>query len=802
MKTNTTSTSHRFFTAVTSIPKTIITLGLLIIITTAAFIPKLTIDSRSESFLPDDNPALLYRDQVEATFGLKDPMVIAIVNKGYQGIFNPQTLQLVQWLTDEVMKMSDINRDRVVSLATEDNITGNAEGMLVEPFFESPPSTQQDADKVRAAIMDFPLYQGSLVARDGSATLIVTEVYDVNAAPQVYEQLLELVARAPVNNGESLHVAGDGAVSGYLVTYINADAARLVPISIVVITLLCLLSFRTWRGTIIPGVVIFSAVAAAVGLMASMSVPVYVITTSMPILLVGVAVADSIHVLSQYYEELANHPEDSQRDLVVRTMVLMWRPVTITTLTSMVGFLGISVSSYMPPMQAFGLFSLIGLAMAGLFSLTFVPAALVILKPVHSPAFKSNTQGLQIDIFSRVMDRIGGWVLSNTKKVIFMAFVVTVLGVMGALKLEVNESWIENFQETEAITLADKAINATMDGSNTLDIVIETSAEGDLFKPEHLHRIDALQRFLQTLPHVNGSTSIVDYIKQMHRSLNENKASAYVIPDDADLISQYFLLYSASGDPTDFEEEIDYDYRMALVRARLDSARYQQNKVVVEATQKYLDEQFNTPEIHATLSGRVNVDYEWLNSLLGTQFKSVAFALVLVWILVCFSLRSLFGGTLALVPVILGALSVYAFMGVVGITLAVGTTMTAAIALGIGIDFAIHTLDRIKLLITEQDIEPELALRQLYASTGRALFFSFIAVFLGFGILGLSYVPPLSKLGMLIAFSVLISFISSMTVLPALIKHLKPQFLGYRRTDRHVSVADLVNEQAKKISVQ
>ncbi len=785
---------HRFFTAVTAIPKTIMALAFLIIIATAAFIPTLTIDSRSEAFLPDDDPALLYRDQVEETFGLKDPMVIAVVNKEEHGIFNPQSLQLIQWLTDEVMKMPEINRDRVVSLATEDNITGNEEGMLVEAFYEHQPKTQKDADNMRKAVMDFPLYLGSLVARDGSATLIVTEVYDVNEAPKVYEKLLELIERAPIN-GEELHVAGDGAVSGYLVTYINADSARLVPISVVIITLLCIISFRTWRGVMIPTVIILSAVASALGLMAVAGVPIYVITTSMPILLVGVAVADSIHVLSQYYEELASHPEKSQRELVVRTMELMWRPVTITTLTSMIGFLGISISSFMPPMQAFGLYSLIGLGVAGLFSLTFVPAALVILKPVHSPAFKTSKQ----DIFSRIMDKTGGWVLGNTKKVLFLALIVCVVGVMGALKLEVNESWVENFRTSEPIYLADIAVNETLDGSNTLDIVIETPNKEDIFKPENLHRIDALQTFLTTLPHVNGSTSIVDYIKQMNRSLNENKPSAYVIPDDANLISQYFLLYSSSGDPTDFEEEIDYDYQMALVRARLDSARYQQSKVVVEAAQQYIDEIFNNTQIKATLSGRVNVDYHWLDTLLGTQFKSVLFALVLVWFLVCISLKSIYGGILAVIPVVLACLSVYAFMGVVGITLAVGTSMTAAIALGIGVDFSIHTLDRIKLLISDEGLEPNLALRQLYPSTGRALLFSFVAVFVGFGILGLSYVPPLSKLGMLIAFSVLISFISSMTVLPALIKHLKPAFLGYQRERTDENESYLVNNNNKKL---
>ncbi|MFK5947190.1 MAG: MMPL family transporter [Methylococcales bacterium] len=766
--------AYRFFTAITAMPKTIMALAFLIIISTAAFIPTLTIDSRSEAFLPENDPALLYRDQVEETFGLKDPMVIAVVNKSENGVFNPQTLELIQWITDEVMKMPEINRDRVVSLATEDNITGNEEGMLVEKFYKHQPKTQADADSMRKAVMDFPLYQGSLVARDGSSTLIVTEVYDVNEAPKVYEKLLALVERAPTH-GEELHVAGDGAVSGYLVTYINADSARLVPISVVIITLLCILSFRTWRGVLIPTVIILSATASALGLMAAAGVPIYVITTSMPILLVGVAVADSIHLLSQYYEELASHPEKTQRELVIRTMELMWRPVTITTLTSMIGFLGISISSFMPPMQAFGLFSLIGLGVAGLFSLTFVPAALVILKPVHSPAFKTTGP----DIFSRTMEKIGGWVLSHTKAVLFSALLVSVAGVVGALKLEVNESWVENFRTSELIYLADVAINETLDGSNTLDIVIETPNKEDIFKPENLRRIEALQTFLATLPHVNGSTSIVDYIKQMNRSLNENKPSAYAIPDDENLIAQYFLLYSASSDPTNFEEEIDYDYQTALVRARLDSARYQQSKVVVEEAQKYIDYVFNSDEIKATLSGRVNVDYHWLDTLLGTQFKSVSFALVLVWLLVCVSLRSLFGGTLAVIPVVLACLSVYAFMGVMGITLAVGTSMTAAIALGIGVDFSIHTLDRVKLLITEENVDPDAALRQLFPSTGRALLFSFVAVFVGFGILGLSYVPPLSKLGMLIAFSVLISFISSMTVLPALIKQLKPAFLGY-----------------------
>lgn len=93
------------------------------------------------------------------------------------------------------------------------------------------------------------------------------------------------------------------------------------------------------------------------------------------------------------------------------------------------------------------------------------------------------------------MDKIGGWVLSHTRTVLFMALLVSVAGIMGALKLEVNESWVENFRTSEPIYLADTAINSTLDGSNTLDIVIETPNKEDIFKPENLRRIEALQSF-------------------------------------------------------------------------------------------------------------------------------------------------------------------------------------------------------------------------------------------------------------------------------------------------------------------
>jgi predicted RND superfamily exporter protein len=777
------SRAEKFFSLITARPKTFFISGLVFIAICMSFFVNLKIDPRAESFLPPDSPALVYRDKVESIFGLTDPMVIAVKSEHENGVFNPHTLKLISELSDQLLEFEELNAKRMISLATEDDIYGTEFGMEVEAFFDSPPTSTEEALQIREKVMDFPLYVGSIVSRDEKMSLIVTELYDEDIAPAVYEKLLALVDNLELAEHEEIHVAGDGAVSGYLVTYINADANRLVPISVVIITLLCFLAFRSLQGVALPGIVILAAAASAIGIMSAFGDPIYVITTSMPILLVGIAVADSIHILSEYYEQSGQHSNLNQRQLVMKALLNMWRPVTLTTLTSMIGFFGVFASSYMPPMQSFGIYSMVGLLVAGVFSLVVLPAAQMFFKNTRSPAFQYSDGSPKPDIFAHFMKRFGALVLGHSGKILVVAGLIIGGGIYGALKLEVNESWIDNFRDEEAISLADEAINMHMDGSSNLDIVIETPNPEDLFKPENLRKIEALQLFLEQQDFVGGTSSIVDYLKQMNRSLNEDAHSEYRLPNNSDLISQYFLLYSASGDPDEFEEEIDYDYRLALVRARMNSGRFQDFKPVVEASQAYIDEHLNDESIKASLSGRVYVDYEWLENLLGSHYRGVLLALALVWLVASLSFRSLYGGTLALVPVTLATLSVYAVMGLTGITLAVGTTMTATISLGIGVDFAIHTLDRIKKLIKEDGISPEKALAQVYPSTGRALLFNFFAVFIGFGILGLSYVPPLSHLGILIAFAVLVSFVSSMTVLPALVKILKPNFLGFEKSE-------------------
>ncbi len=753
-----------------------ILIGFATVIALATGLGKLYKDTRSDAFLSPDNPALVYKEKVKEVFGLSDPMVVAISRNGEDGIYHHETLTLVTHLTEEINALENINADRTISLATENNITGNAAGMDITAFSEL--YVEEGLPALRKALKKFPLYEGLLVSKDGNMTLIVAELHNENLAGVTYQAILAIIAESSQPVGVDIHVAGEGAVAGYLGQYIDADASRLNPLAALIITIMIIIAFRRIVPGILANIVIAGTVLATLGLMAHAGVAFFVITNSMPIILIGIAVADSIHIFSHYFETRSKNPSMTAREAVEISVQEMFRPVTLTTLTTMAGFIGLALAAEMPPFRYFGIFTAFGVAVAWLFSLFILPALMVLLKPKPTKGWIRLASENKGDVLSRMMTTLGQ--ISTAKPMITIALFMIVGGasVFLANQLRVNYNRIDTFHQDQPIYLADKAMNRHMDGTNTIDIVIQTSEKEGLFNPDTLKKIEALQHFAETLPSVNGSTSIVDYLKQMHKSLNEGKNTYYALPNDKALIAQYFLLYSASGDPTDFEEEVDYDYQLANVRLNLNSSEYISSKIVVTELEHYIAKHFNTADgVTANMSGRVYLNYHWLKDLSRSHVMSVSIALSLVLLVSALLFKSIIAGIFAALPIVFSTLFVYAAMVILKIDLGIGTSMFASVAIGLGIDFSIHTIDRIKTLVASGHTHISDILHQLYSSTGRALFINYLAIACGFGVLTLSQVVPLNEFGAIVVLAVTMSFLASMTLLPALIVATKPGFI-------------------------
>ncbi len=756
-------------------------LGVALLVLLASGLSSLQKDTRADAFLQPDNPALIYKNKVKALFGLSDPLVVAIENRSPQGIYNSATLALVQSLTDRFNELEWINAERTVSLATENHIQGSDEGLDVRGFMDI--ANESSLQALQQAIADFPLYDGMLVSQDGVMTLIVLELYEDAQAQFAYDAVNNIVDSLEADNklddDTKIYVAGEGAVLGYLGRYIDQDASRLNPLAGLIITIMLVVAFRRVFPALLGNVVIAASVLMTLGFMAHSGVSFFVITNAMPVILIGMAVADSIHILSHYYETQANDPKGEAKHWVEQAVREMFRPITLTSLTTMAGFLGLTVSSYMPPFEYFGLFTAFGVMVAWLYSVFFLPAAMVLCKPKVSKRWVALAQNHEHDSFSKLTLALGRIAMVKPKFTLTVFVGLMVMGGVLATQLQVNENRINTFDPSEPIYQADKAINAHLEGTNTLDIVIQTPKVEGLFEIDTLTKMEALQNYAHSLPHVNGSSSIVDYIKQMHKSLNEGDESFYVLPDDPTLIAQYFLLYSASAEPTDFEEEMDYNYQLANIRLNLDTAEFIQTRFIIENLQRYIDENFSSTSdgAQATLSGRVYVNYHWIKDLGTSHFIGVLVSLLFVAGVSGLLFRSFSAGVITTLPVLCSILMVYAAMAMIGIDLGIGTSMFASVAIGLGIDFSIHTLDRIKASVASGVTDVKQILVQLYQSTGRALLFNYLAIAFGFGVLISSQVVPLTYFGTIVVLSVSMSFIAAMMLVPVLVTVFKPRFI-------------------------
>ncbi len=780
------SPAGKFFWALTGHPKKIIVLGLLLIFGGGYFLPRLYKDTSAESFIADDNPAVVYRKQVEEVFGLSDPVIVAVTRRGPKGIFTPEGLNFVSNLTRSISRLEGVDPERVTSLSTENNIVGDDIGLEVTPFYEAPVRSQEEAEQVKAGVFRFPLFMGSLVAQDGSATLIVAELLDPSRGDEVFHQILDMTRNTPEEAIE-VFVAGEGAVAEYLGEYVDEDSRRLYPFVALVIMTVLFIAYRTPRGVFIPVGIVLGACVIALGTMAGRGVPMYLISNALPVILIAIGVADGIHIIGAYYEELTLRPHSQRRQPVVRAMTELWGAVFFTSITDVAGFLALALISDMPPMRSFGIYAAVGVVAALLFSLVLIPAILVLLPLKPSPAFHSRLisgKPENLDRFGALMNGIGKIVLAHPKLVIGISAAAAVAGVIGALQLEVNYSRINYFHEDEPIYKADHLINERFDGSNFIDVVIDAQEPDGLLNAEHMRKIESLQSYVATLPYVGGSTSVVDYVKQMNRALMEDEESEYLLPDDDNLIAQYFLLFSATGDPDDLTKVVDYDYRLANVRIGLKSGEYQDIKKVILPLNAYLESEFKGTELTASVAGRANVTYHWIDTLAISHFEGMLASMFAVWLCAAVSFRSFSAAFYAITPVSLAILSIYAFMGALGIPLGVGTSMFAAIGIGLSVDFAIHTLHRARELVPYYESDLQAALAELFPTTGRALLFNFSCVFLGFSVIITSHIRALSDFGTLVAIATVISFIASITTLPALLVVFKPKFFAKNQSEQ------------------
>ncbi len=776
---------RQYFRFVTFHPVLVLCLAGVVGLIFGPFLLTLRRDTSPDSFIPEDHHALELKRQIDEEFGLSEPIAVGIFRDKPGGIFNTDSLGLIRDLTEAIKRLPEIQPDDVLSLSTESGVYFENGEPGFELLMKKIPETPEEIQALKDDVLGYELYKGTLVAENGSAACIVIRPpRDDTQADAIYRSLDKLIRDFP-RNEERLVVAGEAAVRAHMGKSVSDDALRMNFIAPVVMALLIILAYRTVRGTILPLCVIGGASAMAMGSMAMAGIPVYIVTNGIFVVIMALGVADSLHFIGQYYEEQLDIRGRGKQDLIIDACLALWYPVLITSLTDVAGFFALYLAGGMPPIMYFGLFTCVGVIGALLFSYTVVPAGLMVRPLAMSRAFlqrKTTTGGKGgMDFVGRAMDRLGAFVYGRRRLVLLAGCAVLAMAGWGASKLTINDSRLLAFKDHHLIVQATNLLNSRFDGTSQLNIIVTAQEPRALLKKEMIQRIEELEAFTEILPHVGGTHSLAGWIKRAHQKNNKEDPAYYKIPEDLSDTEFYLSVLGVGPMSRLLHEVIDNTYTRTNLIVRMRSSQYIHQKEVILALQDYLDRHFSSGPLRAQIAGRVNLDYHWLCLIRTSHIRSVVLSCGCVLLLTGLMFRSIIAGLLCMFTVGVAVLINYAIMGLSDIPLGVGTSMFASIAIGAGVNAPIHMLDRLRNGLRSPKADPSGVFRSAFVFTGRVLFFTSFVLAIGFLLLCISQFRTLVRFGLLIGIVMLVSFLASVTLLPAVVAVVKPRFVWGKR---------------------
>ncbi len=737
--------------------------GAIILITVLLVMPmkdNTRMETNLDKYMPEDHPAFIYSDKAEEWFNIQDGIIIAIENKS--GIYNYETLDIVKKLTKKLQKFKEIEKADVTSLYTADNIVGTEDGMDVKAFFKKVPKTKEKLEELRNKVKANEMIFGRLVSEAETVTVVIAGINNDVFTQEFYQEILTTAKEFETDNNK-LYVAGRPIVEGTMALLGPADMKKMVPIVLLVITLVLYLTLRSVMSTILTMLVVFFSTIWAFGLMAVVNIPIYAVSTMIPVMLIAIGVADGIHLYSHLHLYMRENPTTTKVDAVKDMIKHMWSPVVMTSITTAVGFISL-LTSQVYPIKYFGVFTAFGVMAAMLFSLVLIPAGIMIF---GLPKFKEKKGKNNDKNDDQIAYDIAEFVLKHKYTTFIATVVIVVVSIVGISKVWINSSFLEKFEKDSDIVLTDQFINQNFGGTSTLNLILD-SKDKDAFKdPAILRVIDKMQKTVDgNLEVVGNSFSLADYLRRMNKVMHADDEAYNTIPDSHNLVAQYLLLYEMSGDPENLWKVVDYDYAKANVTFQLKSDNSKAINSALEEIHKF-DDDFAKLGVTLNYAGSGYKALIFTDLILEGQIMSLILSLIIVIVLLAIMFKSFTLGVIGSVPIMITAAISFGIMGWFGIPLNTTTALLSSIAIGIGIDYAVHLIEQYK--VNSECGDKDLTVKKTMAHSGRAILFNAVVVIAGFLVLLFSVFPPNRELGFLVSLNMFISFIGTLTIMVILL---------------------------------
>lgn len=732
-------------------------LCLLLTLVAALGLPRLRLETDGRSLIPPDHPALEAQERVDRSFARSDFLVVAIA--GDREIYTPAVLDWIARTSRRLEDLPGVAPGEVRSLSATPVPRWSPAGLHLEPPIAAADGDPAGSEAVRRLAESQRLVHRLLTAADGKGAAIYVAVEPgadrrllVHRAEQVAREEL---ARLPARERASVrvHLLGPAFAESILGEHVLADLGLLLPLAAAVVALLLWLWFRWWPIVMVGLGEAVVVVTWTLGLMGFASRGITLVAVVMPVILVTYCVADTIHI-TERFRKLYAAGDESVRAALQRTMNEVVRPVVLTSLTTAAGFLAFAASP-IPPLREFGVFSALGLLGALITSLLVVPPVMLLASRHSLPARCHRPL---------VADRLGAATVAVARRpwaVVLCGLALTTFLGLGWSQVRIQDSWLDNFSDESALVRTDRWFNERFLGSNVLNVVLEPRG-GTALDAGFLDLVRRLQRHLEGEEAVGGSISLADQMATVGLALTGEA----VLPRSAGEAEEWALLLRIAGGSAVLAPYLDESAGSTCVWVYLNRADSRKTRAVLGAVDEHL-RGLGEEAPRASFAGDAFLGLRLVELIARGQWLGVVLAVGLNFVVVLLFLPNLRDALLVVLPVGLAVLWNYGWMGWSGLPLGVATSTFSAISLGIGIDFAIHWHETLKLRLRDTGSWEE-GLRATGATSGGAILLNGVVLLCGLGVLFASSVPPNRHLAVLVSVNLLACLVSTLVLLPAL----------------------------------
>src|SRR5881628_136009 len=725
------------------------------------------IENSLESMLPAGDPKVAYYNTTRALFGSDD---VGVIGVRADDVFAPSTIEKIGRVTDALARVPGV--ESVLSITNVVDPFANVG--LTSRLLPHIPPTPDEVEAFKRRLAATPLLGKNLIAdnfRGAAITVFFKNLTDAQYLDLgVDRRIMEILAAEA--GPEALVYTGAAHVKQAAVDLMRRDIARFTPIALALMLLVLWLSFGTLRGVFLPVLAVAMALVWTLGVIVLAGKALTFGTSVLPPLLLVVGSSYAIHVMARYYEQVdAGAPPD---EVVVRAFARVWLPLAISALTTVIGFGSLMVNR-ITAIWDLGLFAVVGVVCLTVTCLTFLPAALQLMPS----RLRSARSGKISPTLAENLRRLGERVYTKRRHILWAGAALSLVALAGARRIRVDADFLYYFTPGSEVRRANEMINREIIGSNPFYIVVEGGTPGVIRRWEVLKLIKDLQGFLGTLPGVTSSISIVDFLEALEAGVNAHSDDELVVDEQGNIVPteqpKPFWEDPKSLDPLinqisaseAIKIAVTPDFRTASILVRTNLSGSRRVEETLDRIRLYVAEHFPA-EIPVNLTGMLVLLTGTASDIVAGQIKSLTLALGIIFLVMTAMFLSAKIGFFAILPNVLPIMIFFGVMGWVGILLNLGTSLIAAIALGIAVDSTIHYMARLNLELRGETDQTAALVRTL-RTVGVPIVYTTIALFFGFLTFALSGFVPIKNFGILAGVTMATALGANLVLLPALL---------------------------------